>query len=196
MPNSSEQSEIAYAYLAAIAIREACHRCFTLYKLTQNQDVQILCDLCSHAKSKLRDSHFGCSQKRSLAGVTVSVLYHPEFGSTKTRSDGWFDLAVNGGGILVLDYQKPGYIRAQRKVDTPWRDFAIAEDVALIQFNNKATPITLDSDVWQVGKGTETNDARGKRTVTVLYHPPRRRYAYRRIRPLWTAQRSTQCDNL
>jgi len=106
-----------------------------------------------------------------LSGVTVTVLDHPEYGATKTRADGWFDLGVNGGGILVLDYQKPGYLRAQRKVDVPWRDYAIAEDTVLIKLDDKTTPITLGNPEWQAAIGTETDDARGKRTFAVLFPP-------------------------
>ena len=106
-----------------------------------------------------------------MAGVTVRVLNHPEYGTTKTRADGWFDLAVNGGGILVIDYQKPGYLRAQRKIDVPWRDYAITEDVVLITLDSKTTPVTMNSSDWQAAIGTETDDSRGKRTAVVLFPP-------------------------
>ena len=33
-----------------------------------------------------------------LTGVRITVLNHPEFGSTVSRLDGYFDMAVNGGG--------------------------------------------------------------------------------------------------
>ena len=41
-----------------------------------------------------------------IPGVTITILNHPEFGQTRTRPDGMFDLAVNGGGPLnsVLMY--------------------------------------------------------------------------------------------
>ena len=44
------------------------------------------------------------------------VLNHPEFGQTLSRADGIFDLAVNGGGLLTVDYQKAGYLKVQRQV--------------------------------------------------------------------------------
>src|SRR5258708_11118624 len=37
----------------------------------------------------------------ALAGVAITILDHPELGSTRTRADGVFDIAVNGGGVLV-----------------------------------------------------------------------------------------------
>ncbi|MEN5178401.1 RHS repeat-associated core domain-containing protein [Comamonas testosteroni] len=106
-----------------------------------------------------------------LPGVTVSVWGHPEFGHTQTRSDGWFDMAANGLGMMVLEYSKPGYMKAQRKLDTNWRDFNIAEEVALITLDSRATAIALGSEQWQVGMGSTTNDMRGQRTALALFPP-------------------------
>ena len=44
-----------------------------------------------------------------LPGVRVSVHQHPELGQTLSRSDGHFDLAVNGGGLVLLDYTGASY---------------------------------------------------------------------------------------
>ena len=41
-----------------------------------------------------------------LPGVTITVLDHPDLGMTVSRDDGRFDLAVNGGGELVVQYEK------------------------------------------------------------------------------------------
>ena len=41
-----------------------------------------------------------------LAGVAISILSHPEYGQTMTRADGLFDMAVNGGGLLTVRYEK------------------------------------------------------------------------------------------
>ena len=48
-----------------------------------------------------------------LAGVRVSILDHPEFGYTFTRSNGFFDLAVNAA-IYTVDYRLRGYCPVQR----------------------------------------------------------------------------------
>ena len=42
----------------------------------------------------------------ALPGVAISIFNHPEFGQTLSRQDGMFDLVVNGGGPLVVQYQK------------------------------------------------------------------------------------------
>jgi hypothetical protein len=52
-----------------------------------------------------------------IPDVTVSVKDHPEFGATVTRFDGGFDLAVNGGGTLTIDYVGSGLLPVQRNAD-------------------------------------------------------------------------------
>jgi hypothetical protein len=37
-----------------------------------------------------------------LSGVRVTVPAHPELGQTHTRADGYYDLAVNGGGTRSI----------------------------------------------------------------------------------------------
>jgi len=45
----------------------------------------------------------------------VTLLDHPELGETDTAADGWFDLAVNGGGTLTVVYEAEGYLTAERE---------------------------------------------------------------------------------
>jgi len=89
------------------------------------------------------------------------TINHPEFGSTLSRSDGYFDMAVNGGGVLTVRYEKDGYITAQRQVDVPWQDFALLPDVVLINYDSTATPVTLGSSTMQVVRGSQITDKDG-----------------------------------
>src|SRR5262249_22776321 len=41
-----------------------------------------------------------------LPDVSITIAGHPEYGQTFSRSDGQFDLAVNGGAQLTLQYTK------------------------------------------------------------------------------------------
>ncbi len=107
-----------------------------------------------------------------LPGVTISILGHPEFGQTMTRGDGVFDLAVNGGGLMKLVYEKQDYIQVQRKVRTPWRDYVWAPDVVMIPYDSNPNPITMNSADWQRAFGTETIDpVDGNRQATILFPP-------------------------
>lgn len=104
-------------------------------------------------------------------GVAVTVEGHPEFGQTLSRVDGRFDLAVNGGGVLTLDYRKTGFLPAQRKVQTPWRDYANVDDVVLITLDEQVTTIDLNdtSQPIQVAEGSSQTDADGTRKATLFF---------------------------
>ena len=78
-----------------------------------------------------------------LPGVTITILGHPEFGQTLSRADGMFDLAVNGGGLLTVNYAKAGFLPAQRQVEVPWQDYAWLPDVVLIPLDSQVTTIDL-----------------------------------------------------
>lgn len=103
-----------------------------------------------------------------LSGVTVTLLNHDEFGQTLTRADGWFDMAVNGGGYLTLKYEKEGYLSAQRTIDTPWRDYQIADDVVLIQLDTAVTTIDFSEPI-QVAQGSVVTDEDGTRQATLMF---------------------------
>jgi hypothetical protein len=105
-----------------------------------------------------------------LPGVTVTVLDHPEYGQTLSRSDGMFDLAVNGGGYLTINYQKSGYLSAQRQIDAPWQDYVWAPDVVLIALDSQATAIDLNAGIpFQAAQGSVSSDSRGTRQSTLLF---------------------------
>jgi hypothetical protein len=66
----------------------------------------------------------------ALSGVTITILNHPEYGQTLSRLDGMFDLAVNGGGFLTINYQKK--IPSGQRRGVRLGDFVWAPDVILI----------------------------------------------------------------
>jgi hypothetical protein len=104
-----------------------------------------------------------------LAGVKITVVGHPEFGSTLSREDGQFDMAVNGGGLLTVRYEKDNFITAQRQVTVPWQDFALLPDVVLIPYDNQATLVNLGgTETMQEARGSLVTDDRGARQATLL----------------------------
>jgi RHS repeat-associated protein len=105
-----------------------------------------------------------------VPGVTITVLNHPEFGQTLTRTDGMFDLAVNGGAILTVNYRKDGYMPVQRQVTTPWNDFAWLTGVVMLPFDNQVTTVNLASSTpIQVARGSVSTDADGTRQATMFF---------------------------
>lgn len=104
-----------------------------------------------------------------ISGVKVSVLNRPEFGYTYTRSDGLFDMAINGGGINIIVYEKNNYLTVQRDATSGWRDYSSSEDIILTQLD-VPTAVDLTSAVdFQVASASIETDANGTRQARVLF---------------------------
>lgn len=98
----------------------------------------------------------------ALSGVTVSVMNHSEWGSTLTQSDGEFDLAVNGGGALVLQFEREGYFSIQKTVDAAWQSYTHVGEMMMIT-QEEATTVDLTTGSGQVATGSEMMDSDGTR---------------------------------
>ena len=57
---------------------------------------------------------------QGLRGVRVSNGLSLKEGFTLTRSDGWFDMLVNGGGVVTLNFGKSPFPYQSRSVYVPW----------------------------------------------------------------------------
>ena len=120
---------------------------------------------CAVLRGKVLDK-----ENQPLTGVAITILNHPEFGQTLSRADGMFDMAVNGGGLLTVNYQKEGYLSAQRQVDAPWEDYAWLPDVVMIPVDTRVTAIDLSASVeMQVAVGSTVEDDDGVRTAAILF---------------------------
>jgi len=117
-------------------------------------------------RGKIKDN-----QGQALSGVTITIKNHPEFGQTLSRSDGGFDMAVNGGGLLTINYDKDGYLPLQRQINAPWNDYAIVDDVVMIQLDSRVTSVNLSNNAqaFQVAQGNPVTDVDGTRQATILF---------------------------
>ena len=106
----------------------------------------------------------------ALSGVKITILKHLEYGYTATRTDGMFDMAVNGGSWLTVQYEKDGYISVQRQVDVPWQDYAWLPDVVMIRYDSKVTTIDLTAGhPMQAARGNPVTDGDGTRQATLIF---------------------------
>jgi hypothetical protein len=104
----------------------------------------------------------------ALSGVEITILDHPELGRTQSRADGAFDLAVNGGGLLTVDYERNGYLPVQRQVDATLQRYEQLEDVVLIPLDTVATAIDFSAPI-AVHRGSLMTDGDGSRRATVFF---------------------------
>ncbi|MCP4351431.1 MAG: hypothetical protein GY795_38685, partial [Desulfobacterales bacterium] len=80
-----------------------------------------------------------------IAGVSVMILHHPEYGTAETDAGGTYSLPAEGGSPLTVNYTKEGYLSSQRQVKVGWNDIAIAETVQMIQEDSEpATRVIFD----------------------------------------------------
>ncbi len=107
-----------------------------------------------------------------LGGVHVFIPGQTAYGYTYSRADGMYDLAVNGGGLLTVDFQLAGYCPAQRQVSTTKLGFGRVGDVILIPADPVATAVTLGANApAQWANSSPQTDANGRRSAQ-LYLPP------------------------
>jgi len=106
---------------------------------------------------------------QSLPGVTISILGHPELGQTLSREDGRFDLVVNGGGLLTVNYEKTGLLPAHRQINVPWQDYRSLPTVALIPLDPQVSAITTGSGAMQIHQAGIVSDSDGSRRATLLF---------------------------
>ncbi len=105
-----------------------------------------------------------------IPNVKISILDHTEFGQTRSRADGMFDLVVNGGGDLTVKYEKQGYITSQREEKIDWQEFSILEDVVLISYDGNVSFIDLNStQPIQTAESGVISDADGTRRSRLFF---------------------------
>lgn len=110
------------------------------------------------------------SRGTALGGVRVRIASHPEYGQTLSRADGGYDLVVNGGGSMVLSFDKSGYMPAQRQFTLTWADTRVADDVVLLAYDSAVTPVALTAVApAQLAQSTASTDADGVRKATLIF---------------------------
>ena len=65
--------------------------------------------VCVSSRAAVVRGQVVTSDGMGLIGVRVSTTATPHEGFTMTRSDGWFDLMVNGGGPVMLQFGRNPY---------------------------------------------------------------------------------------
>ncbi|HET9533246.1 MAG TPA: hypothetical protein VFQ92_23020, partial [Blastocatellia bacterium] len=83
---------------------------------------------------------------------------------------GKYDIAVNGGGLFTVVYEKPGHLPSQRQIEVPWQHFVMAPDVAMTLHDPQVTRIDLSASTpIQIAQGSEVNDQDGSRRAVLFF---------------------------
>ncbi|EFK06099.1 RHS repeat-associated core domain protein [delta proteobacterium NaphS2] len=114
-----------------------------------------------------------------LEGVSIAFHSHPEYGTVTTGQDGRFSVPVEGGGDMILAFQKEGYITVHRKIDVPWNDIAVCDTLKMIPQDPVSTEVTFDGNPNTViaHSSSEVTDEFGTRSCTLVFEGGNRAYA-------------------
>ncbi|MFN8586650.1 MAG: RHS repeat-associated core domain-containing protein [Candidatus Eisenbacteria bacterium] len=103
----------------------------------------------------------------ALANVIVRVVGHAEYGQTLTRADGVFDLAVNAGAPVTLEFAKTDFLLAQRTVEPTLLDFVQVPDVALLGRSTRQYAVNTSTAQKVVSRFE--SDLNGDRRLTLVF---------------------------
>nr|CAH7727154.1 unnamed protein product [Callosobruchus chinensis] len=76
-------------------------------------------------------------QGLGIIGIRVSVDKESRFGFTLTRQGGWFDVLVNGGGAVTLQFQRSPFKPTTITVFVPWNEIIVLPPIHM-QLNEEA----------------------------------------------------------
>ncbi|KAG9508581.1 Teneurin-m [Fragariocoptes setiger] len=92
--------------------------------------------------------------KQGIIGVRVSVVGQVNLGITLTRDGGWFDLMVNGGNAIKIEFRREPFLTGERTVRVPWNEIVVIDPIEL-----ELDP-SSSSTVANVIAGNNNNKAR------------------------------------
>jgi len=109
-----------------------------------------------------------------LAGATITVVDQSKYGQATSRSDGRFDLIVNGGATYYLRFAAGGFFSADRQVAVGWERTATVDDVLLVAPDSKGNALAGNSGSFQVASANKTvaDSSTTKDRTAVLMVPP------------------------
>ncbi|XP_071524010.1 teneurin-a-like isoform X5 [Panulirus ornatus] len=70
-------------------------------------------------------------QGQGIVGVRTSVDKESRFGLTATRKGGWFDVLVNGGGAVTLQFQRTPFEPLTVTVPVPWNQIVVLDPIVM-----------------------------------------------------------------
>jgi RHS repeat-associated protein len=106
---------------------------------------------------------------RSLTGDATTS--EPEsFGSTRSRQDGRFDLLVNAGSTVVLEFELAGYLPVQRREEPDANAVWPTADVVLTP-EGEEVALSRSTTQWTSTSTSPVEDADGERSVTLMMQP-------------------------
>ncbi|HEX7048413.1 MAG TPA: RHS repeat-associated core domain-containing protein [Gammaproteobacteria bacterium] len=104
-----------------------------------------------------------------VSGVRVSIVGIGEFGETLTREDGRYDMVVNGGAYVAIQFKKEGYLSVQRKENIATNRFHEFDGIVILPLDERSTVVQMGATEQQLAIASTNSDADGARTAKVYF---------------------------
>jgi RHS repeat-associated protein len=112
--------------------------------------------------------------------VTIHKLNELEghYGKTETKDHGTFSIAVNGGGNLTIQYERPNYLTVHRQINISCNDIKKAETVVMIPKDAASKEINFDGNANTIimHQSTVQTDNDGSRSCSLIFSGDNKAY--------------------
>ena len=110
-----------------------------------------------------------------LIGIRVSVVNDLKYGFTLTRSDGWFDILVNGGGIITLQFQRNPFYPIKKSIYVEWNDITVIQNPIVMYLGPSQSPshsssTTINNDQHHHHHGNEFRGFSFNSRIPFVFH--------------------------
>ena len=79
-------------------------------------------------------------EKEPFPGVHVAIQNQPRYGVGSSRTDGSYDMVVNGGGLMTIGLTHDDYLPVWRQTAVPWQDYTWLPEVVMTKVDAQVTP--------------------------------------------------------
>jgi YD repeat-containing protein len=101
--------------------------------------------------------------------VNVHIQHQPAYGTGYSRTDGSYDMVVNGGGLMTVGFKKEGFLPVWRQASVPWQDHIWLPPVVMSKVDSQVTAVKSDAKAIQTARGSKVKDKDGPRQPTLLF---------------------------
>ncbi|KAL7643035.1 UNVERIFIED_CONTAM: hypothetical protein RMT77_006324 [Armadillidium vulgare] len=111
------------------------------------------------------------AEGQGIVGVRTSVERESKYGLTATRKHGWFDVLVNGGGAVTLQFQRAHFEPLTITVPVLWNKIVVLDPITMY-LKNQVKPQTVnDPELMWSDPCLEHNNEKMHPEVITSYVP-------------------------
>gem|GEM_PF-3552287 len=105
----------------------------------------------------------------AMPGVKVEIRGRSDYGYTLSRSDGEYDIALNGGGKIAVRFSMDGYLTLQRRLSPRWQATVNLPEVAMTPVSGQHVDLASGANAATMVAGAVETDDSGPRQTRLFF---------------------------